>query len=241
MSSFQTAVPYDYAFGLPGEIKYSGPVRAKPGYINSASAAYNIVGATIFTSPNSGGTVAAGGAIAAGTTFYGLLANPKLYASFGTTAGGPLAPTMTLPNLIEAEFLTMGEVVVSVPGPCNIGDLLTYNTTTGAIGTVAPSAAFTGVVATSTLTVSGMGATGNLGVGSVLYSSTGAILARILALGTGTGGNGTYTVDTTTVSSQAMTANSEPASGFAFVPNAVITKFPQTTAGAGIALASFTN
>lgn len=239
--SFQTTVPYDMPFGVPGEIKYSGPNRAQPGFISSALAAYNVVGATIFTQANTGGVVSAGGAISAATTFFGLLANPKLYASFGTTAGGPLAPTMTLPNLIEAEFLLMGEVVVSVPAPCNIGDLLTYNTTTGAIATVAPIAAFTGAVAANVLTVSAMGATGNLGVGSILYAVGGAILARILSLGTGTGGNGTYNVDTATVGSQAMTANSVAAAGLAVVPNAVIRLFPQTTAGAGIALARFTN
>ena len=232
---FQTSVRYDYTFGQPGEIKFDGPKRVQTGLINSSSAAYNIVGATAFTQANSGGTFGAGGT----GIFVGLLANPKVYASVGTSSLGPLGPTLTVPNNVQGEFLIMGEVTVSVPAACNIGDLLTYDTTTGAIATVAPTASFTGVVASNVLTVSSMGTTGNLGVGSVLYSTTGAILARILSLGTGTGGNGTYNVDTATVSSQAMTANSEPAAGYAFVPNAVIEKFPQT--GAGLAVARLTN
>ncbi len=232
---FQSTVRYDYAFGQPGEIKFDGPKRVQTGLINSASAAYNIVGATAFTQAASGGTFGAGGT----GVFVGILANPKVYASVGTAALGPLGPTLTVPNNVQGEFALMGELTVSVPAACNIGDLLTYNTTTGAIGTVAPTASFTGVVASNVLTVSGMSATGNLGVGSVLYSATGAILARILSLGTGTGGNGTYNVDTATVSSQPMTANSEAPAGYALVPNAVIEKFPQS--GAGMAVARLTN
>lgn len=137
--NFQTQIRYDYAFGVPGEIKFDGPSRVQPGFLNSALAAYNIVGATAFSQPQAGGAVVAGGAIGpgSGNVFYGLLVNPKLYASFGTSAGGPLAATMTLPNNVEAEFMLTGYVVVSVPAACNIGDQLTYNTTTGALATVA--------------------------------------------------------------------------------------------------------
>lgn len=232
---FQQNVRYDFAFGQPGEIKYDGPKRFNSGSINSASAAYNIVGATAYTQPAAGGAFVAGGT----GNFAGILANPKVYASIGTTALGPLGPTLTLPNQVQAEFAMMAELVVSVPAACNIGDLLTYSTTTGALATVAPIASYTGVVSTNVLTVSGMSATGNLGVGSIGYAANGAILYRILSLGTGTGGNGTYNVDTVTVASQAVTSNSEPPAGFAFVPNATIEKFPQS--GAGLAVARLTN
>ena len=164
---FQNTVRYDYTFGQPGELKYDGPKRVQTGLINSASAAYNIVGATVFTQANTGGTFGAGGT----GIFVGLLANPKVYASVGTTTLGPLGPTLTVPNNVQGEFVLMGEIVVSVPAACNIGDLLTYNTTTGAIGTLPPA----GVL---------------------------------------------------------------PA-GYAFVPNAVIEKFPQS--GAGLAVARLTN
>lgn len=69
---------------------------------------------------------------------------------------------------------------------------------------------FTGVVSTTTLTVSGYTATngGALGVGSVISGGTIAAGTYITALGTGTGGNGTYTIDTSqTVSSASMTGN----------------------------------
>jgi hypothetical protein len=238
MAGFQTTVRFDQGFGVPGELKYTGPVRAKPGFINSASAAYNIVGATAFTIPAAGGAVVAGGI----TQFYGILANPKLYASIGTTGGGPLAPTLTLPNNTEAEFVDMGEVVISVPAACQIGDLLAYNTTTGAISTQAPTSSFTGIIAVTTgiLTVSAIVAGGNIGIGSVLKDTTGAIVAKIIALGSGTGGNGTYQTDIiTAVGSEAMTANSQPVTGALFVPNAHIVGFPQTVAG--LALARLTN
>ena len=244
--SFQASVPYDYAFGVPGEIKYSGPTRVQPGFINSASAAYNIVGATIFTQANSGGEVSAGGIIAAGVNFFGLLCNPKMYASFGTTAGGPLAPTMTLPNLISAEFLTEGYVVVTVPAACNIGDLLTYNTTTGAIATIAPYTSFTGDIAATSgvLTVSALAAGGYIGTGLPL-TGTGVPAGTIItgwAGGGVNGGNGTYNTNITTAVSS-FTNGSTPnqaSAGYALVPGAVIDKFPQTAAG-GIALARFTN
>lgn len=37
----------------------------------------------------------------------------------------------------QADFLTMGDVVVQVSTPCKIGDLVAYDTTTGELSTVA--------------------------------------------------------------------------------------------------------
>lgn len=233
--SFQTSVRFDYAFGVPGEIKYDGPSRAQPGFIVSASAAYNIVGATAYTQANSGGAVAAGGT----NPFFGLLANPKIYASFGTTGGGPLAPTMTLPNDVEGEFLQMGYMVATMPAACNIGDQVTYNLTTGALASVPPVAAFTASQTTTVLTVTGT-PTGNIGVGAQV-TSAGAIIGEIISLGTGTGGAGTYNMNTSaTVVSGAMTAPSTAPTGTAFVPNCIIDKFPQTGSG-GLVVLKLTN
>ena len=243
MAGFQTVVRYDYAFGTPGEIKYDGPVRAQAGFIVSASAAYNIIGATAFTQANTGGQVAAGGT----NPFFGLLANPKVMASFGTSSGGPLAPTMTLPNNVEAEFLQMGYMVASVPAACNIGDLVCYNTTTGALSTVAPSGTCTGIVAMTTgvITVSAIGAAGNIGIGSKFTDGSGNTVGEVVELGSGTGGNGTYYLNTAFLSagvgSEAMTFTSAPPTGTAFVPKCVVDKFPQTTSGGGLALIKITN
>lgn len=71
--------------------------------------------------------------------FAGILANPKVYASLGTTSG-TLAPTLNLPDNTQGEFLTMGNVVVSVTGAANIGDQVQYDIVTGALSCVAPGA-----------------------------------------------------------------------------------------------------
>lgn len=240
---FQSTVRYDQAFGVPGEIIVDGLKRVEAGMLHSANAAYNIVGSTAFTRPVAGGRVAAGGVIGASNVFAGILCNPKVYASLGTSSG-TLAATLTLPNEINAELcLTTSGIVVSVGAVAAIGDKLIYNTTTGALSTVKPVAAFTGVIAITTgiLTVSAVTA-GSVGVGTVLKNASGEILATVTALGTGTGGAGTYQTDiVTAVSSQAMTADTVPASGYAFVPNATISRNPQTASGGGLALAVLAN
>lgn len=241
---FQSTVRYDLSFGVPGEIIVDGLKRVETGMLHSASAAYNIVGATAFTRPVGGGRVAAGGVIGASNVFAGILCNPKTYAALGTSAGGSLAATMTLPNEINAELcLTTSGIVVSVGAACNIGDRLIYNTTTGALSTVKPVATFTGVIAETTgiLTVSEV-LTGSVGIGTVLKNTSGEILATITALGTGTGGAGTYETNIiTAVASGAMVADTVPASGYAFVPNGYIHRNPQTASGGGLALAVLAN
>ena len=147
----QSTVRYDQALGVPGEIIVDGPTRVQTGMLHSASAAYNIVGATVFTRPVAGGQVAAGGAIGAARVFAGILCNPKTYASFGTSAGGSLAAPLTLPNEITAELcLTSSVLVVSVPAACAIGDQLVYDTKHGALSPDPPVAAFTALIAVTT-------------------------------------------------------------------------------------------
>lgn len=97
-------------------------------------------------------------------------------------------------------------------------------------------ASFTGVIAATTLTVSG--ATGSpLAVGQTVVGAGVAAGTRITALGTGTGGNGTYTINNSqTVGSVAMTTQPTPltvtydsVSG-AFVLTSGITGTPSSTA-----------
>lgn len=66
-------------------------------------------------------------------TFGGILANSKIYASYGTSAGGPLAPTMALADNAQGEFLQMGSVCVALATAGKIGDALYYNVNTGEI------------------------------------------------------------------------------------------------------------
>ena len=229
--AFQSTVNQYQGFGVPGDLFNEGPVRSKPYILDSADAAYNIMGRAF--------TVTSEGVAAAGGTgvFAGILIGPKEQAMVGTSSG-TLAPTLTLPDNTVAQLLDMGEVIVALPAAAAIGDKIAYDTTTGALSTVAPVATFTAAQSATTLTVSAITA-GVLGIGSVVTQASGSV-SRIIALGTGTGGTGTYTVDTSqAVSSGAATATSVAGSGKAFVPNAVISQY--TPAAAGLAVAKLTN
>lgn len=229
--AFQSTVSLAQGFGVVGELFTDAPHRAAPYNLVSADAAYNVFGRAF--------TVSSEGVAAAGGTgvFAGILANPKTHASYGTTAAGTLAPTLTLSNNVVAGLVEMGEMIVSLPDAAAIGDKVTYDTTTGALSTLAPTASFTASQTTTVLTVTAITA-GNLGVGSVVQ--TGALLSVIESLGTGTGGTGTYNVSTSqSVSSTKMTATSVAASGKAFVPNAYVDRY--TVSGAGLAVIKLNN
>lgn len=141
MSAPQSAVNFVRALGVPGEILFAGPTRSQAAILNSALASYNIIGATAFgvltaaldTDPNAPIVAKAGNL---NTLFFaGILVNPKSYSSNGGS-GGPLTPTLTLPNAQNAELLSMGEIVVTLPATCNVGDLVICDNTTGALATV---------------------------------------------------------------------------------------------------------
>lgn len=230
----QTAVYLDQAFGVVGEIVVDGPVIARPYLLDSADAADNVFGRAFTVS-------AQGKAEAGGTgTFAGILSGPKQHASYGTTAGGPLAPTLTLANDIVAEMVSLtAGMVIAVPAACAIGDKVVYDTTTGVLSTVAPVTSVTGEIATTTLTVTAV-ASGALSVGQVISGANVTPGTVITALGTGTGGTGTYTVSVSqTAASATITAETAAGSGKAFVPNGVIADY--TPSGAGLAVLRMTN
>lgn len=132
-ASFQSTVYFKQGFGVVGTIYDDGPRRAQPFYIVSASAAYNVFG--------NGFSITSQGIANAGNTgsqiFAGLLINPKGQPLYGSS-GNPLSPSIVLPNNVNAELCTEGSVIVSLPAPCNIGDFVLYDNTTGALTTVAP-------------------------------------------------------------------------------------------------------
>ena len=74
------------------------------------------------------------------TVLGGIMIRPKEAQLQGTTAGGTLAPTLQIPDQSNAEFCTMGDIIVSVGATCNVGDVLLYNVNTGAIYAMAPGA-----------------------------------------------------------------------------------------------------
>lgn len=240
--AFQSTVTSATAVGVVGELIFDGPVRAAPYKLVSADAAYNIVGATAFT-VSSEGIAAAGGT----DPFAGILVNPKHYASRGTTAGGTLAATMTLANNETAELLTMGSILVDLGGAASIGDKVVYDDTTGELASNPAQAIVTGTIddgaapgAGTVLTVSAV-TQGTLAVGQAITGTGISAGTVITALGTGTGGTGTYTVNVSQeVTSTTITADSSAApSGKTFVPNATVVRYD---AGSnGLAVVELTN
>lgn len=138
MSGFQQSVQVYAGGGVPGEMFSDYPRRAQTFEINSASAAYNIIGATCFTVSSEG--VAQAGNGSSFKSFAGFLFNPKVYALQGVT-GNTLGATMTLPNFVIGEFMTEGNLWVTLPAAANIGDLVIYDNVTGAISTITPTTA----------------------------------------------------------------------------------------------------
>lgn len=233
---FQTAVAVAQAFGVIGELVFDGPQRAFPAVIKHSTAADIVVG-RYFTVDASDDTMRPGGTGIMG----GLLVNPKALASIGTSAGGPLAPTLVVPTGTNGEFATMGEYVVTLPAAAEIGDLALYDTTTGVIETTPPNVSVTGAIATTTLTVSAVAAgSAPLAVGQIIAGANVTPGTRITALGTGTGGTGTYTVSVSqTAASATITAEASAPAGKAFIPGGKIVRYSNTAAS--LAVLSLTN
>lgn len=214
---FQTAVNVQLAFGIPGALYDDSPVRATPWELNSASAAYNIIGATAFTATTAdpGNSSAAGVAAAGGTgQFVGILANAKVYATSGPSSGA-LNPTTTLANFTTGELVTMGHLIVVLPGPANLGDKLCYDQTTGRIQSYAPSAAFTAtILSTGVMTVTAI--TAGLIQPGMILSGANVQGVAVTGYGTGTGGVGTYNTNYvgSTIAAEAMTSSTLPPPAF---------------------------
>lgn len=224
----QQTININAGFGVIGELFFDGPVRGAP-YNLVSTPQLNLVG-NVFTvvsgadPDNTTGSPLAGTAMVGGTgVFAGILANPKVYASAGTALGGPLAATLVLPDNTIGELVIMGEMVVNLPGPANVGDLVTYDATTGNLNSITPTTSFTASIAaggSSTADVMTVTAVskGRLAVGQ-LITGTGVLPGtRIGSLGSGTGYTGTYnltTINLQTVSSEVMTAPNVPDLAFA--------------------------
>lgn len=217
---FQQVVNQTQAFGVVGEVFNNGPIRSAPATIVSSDPLQNIVGraftlttgAIAAPQPTDASIVQAGGT----GTFAGILVAPKTYASSGAN-GDPLAPTLQLANQTIGEFLTMGEILVNIPNPANIGDFVTYNTLTGSLDTVAPTVTFTGIIAVTTGILTASAVTGEIYVGMPI-SGTGVPAGTIInGLGTGTGGAGTYDTNiVTAVASTTMTGPAQPQQATSF-------------------------
>lgn len=146
--TFQSTVSNNIGFGVVGELFLDGPLRAQPARLDSADASYNVMGRAFTVKDDATASfdtsadpqpldVQAGGS----GVFAGILANPKVYALYGTSAGGTLASTLTLPNNTMVELVQeCAGIIITVPATCAIGDWVWYNTTTGILQTTAPNA-----------------------------------------------------------------------------------------------------
>lgn len=126
--AFQSTVRQFPADGIVGDFALDGPIRSKSVILKSSDPTQNVIGRAVTYVAAQDDQAIAGGTGA----FAGILTNSKLYASLGTTAGGPLAPTLVLPNdlPVQATTVTPG-VYVTLSTTANIGDGVAYNNTTG--------------------------------------------------------------------------------------------------------------
>lgn len=134
--TYQSTVSLSQGFGVVGEVFDTGPRRAQSYTLNSVSAANNVFGRGF--SYVIDGTAQVGNPTGT-AAFVGILANPKAHALYGNSTD-PLAPSLTLPNFVQADLMTMGSMIVSLPATATVGDLVVYDNTTGALTTIAPGA-----------------------------------------------------------------------------------------------------
>jgi hypothetical protein len=110
----QTAVNFDQAAGVIGDIVINGPRRGKPGILRSLAATTNVIGRAAYHVVGDDLAVAVGAPEGGSSVsvFAGILANSKVYASIGTAAGGTLAPTLQLPNETNVELVDMSSGIL---------------------------------------------------------------------------------------------------------------------------------
>jgi len=220
MAGFQTTVNIWSTPGFIGDMAYDGPTRETP-YIINSSGTPNIIG-NAFTitaggnpDPLTNSSIAGTAQVGGTGVFGGILVNSKDYAAI-SSGNSTLNPTIILPDNSIGFLATMGYFWANIPGPANVGDLVTYDPLTGNLNSITPTTSFTGTISTTTLTVSAVSA-GILAVGQIISGTGVTPGTRITALGTGTGNTGTYTISVsqTVGSATAMTTSNQPQPAFA--------------------------
>lgn len=119
---FQQSVRFQQAAGLPGEVAADGPHRSTTFRLiaSTATPAATLTFGRVFgySTPsevsNPNGLAAIGVAEPGGSNFAGVLINPKEHVAYGTTAGGPLGATYSLPPESWGELCTMGIIFAIV-------------------------------------------------------------------------------------------------------------------------------
>lgn len=151
MATFQSAIAAQMGFGVVGERAYDTPYRTQPGVLNSADATLNQIGRAVAILAGATGSFVVAAdpktmSVGVGDAgrFGGIICDPKNYVSDGTTAGGPLAPTQTLPNGTVVSLATEGDWIVPLAAASNPEDVVYYTIATGLLVTAAPGAAIPG-------------------------------------------------------------------------------------------------
>lgn len=122
---FQSTIALDQAYGLPGELRFEGPTRVTPGVTKGTAA--NIIVGSAFTIDTADGKYQPGGT----GVFGGIMINGLEQACYGTTAGGPLAPSQQVPVGVTAQFCEMGFVCVRLQNAATIGQGVYFVQATG--------------------------------------------------------------------------------------------------------------
>ena len=229
MLEFQTAVYTDLPVGIPGDIPFiSGAHDDTTQLVNSSLATPNVIGYAY--TYNTDGTVRCGGSGA----FAGIAINPRSYTNFGASSD-PLAPNFAVPDGTALHLRRLGPVNVLFGAAATIGNQVLFNKTTGEISSQGAIASFVASQTTTVLTVASItaGFTGKIGVGVDIKDSTGAIIGKVISLGTGTGGAGTYNLNTSaSVGSATFTCQSSAPAGYTQILDAKVDR-NITEAGVG--------
>lgn len=229
---FQSSVALNQGFGVVGEIVFEGPLRSTPGVLKGTAA--NIAVGRAFTIDPADGQYQPG--VLGAANFGGILANPKELQSIGTSANGPLAPTLLVPAGTVGEFVNMGLLVVALLNAANIGDKVTYATADGQLSALPQQVSMTGSITTTVLTVTAV-ASGSAPLlpGTVISGPNIVPGTVIISNGTGTGGTGTYNVSVSqTAASGAVSGDSVAASGQVIIPRAKVVRYANAAAGLAV-------
>lgn len=139
--SFQSAVGFTYTQGFVGQIITEVPHVVTSWRLNNQTAlpnnfgyAYTYAGDAVNGAPAHGSANNENIAVVGGAgAFAGILVNPQEFALSGTTAGGTLAPVLSLAPLERAQLLTKGQCVVQFGTAVTYGAALGFDPATGAI------------------------------------------------------------------------------------------------------------
>ncbi len=134
MSTFQQTVNVDLNLGVPGDIISDEPIRATPYTLATAGTM-----GYFFTVANNTGLASVGGTITnASVVFGGIAINSKIEPLFGSSASSPLSANLGVSANDQVALLSLGTCIVNIPNAWEIGDIVDYNTTTGALSSHAP-------------------------------------------------------------------------------------------------------